>query len=93
MKREIEDAQHLVPEHLRAGLLGYLFRHEPVGGFLTSVLTNDLHEAVGRADPASFAALPKIIQFLYACAPSLSWGSEQAVKDWLARADEPGARL
>src|SRR5262245_54748038 len=73
-----------VPEHLHDGRVLYLLYHLPPGGFLTAVLSNNLREAIGRADDASAAGLPAIVKFLYNNAPSTCWGSEEYVAEWLA---------
>lgn len=76
-----------VPEHLRAGLTNYVEKHRRTGGFLEAVLSNDLKEAMGRADERSREGLFAIVCWLYNEAPSTCWGSPERVSDWL-RADE-----
>lgn len=82
VKDEAESGIHLVPEHLRAGLMAHVMTGRPVGGFLTAVLSNDLLEAVNRADDQSFPALPKIMKFLYNYTPGPCWGSREKVDAW-----------
>lgn len=76
--------EHMVPHHLREGLLAYVTQGRPTGGFLTSVLENDLCGAVKRADPIALAHLINILHFLLAVAPSPCWGSREKVTAWVA---------
>ncbi len=72
-----------VPEHLQGGLMRYLVHRIPPGHFLTAVLSNDLKEAMGRADEASRAGLYQIVSFLYNDAPAPCWGTPGKVWAWL----------
>lgn len=72
-----------VPAHLHEGLNDYLMGHHRPGDFLCAVLRNDLIAAVSRADDVSKPALPDIVAYLLACAPSPSFGSEKNFKEWL----------
>lgn len=72
-----------IPAHLVPGLELYFNERIPVGHFLTAVLQNDLRESVGLADEHSLPALSDLVRFLYMEAPAGSWGSREAVKDWL----------
>ena len=55
----------------------------PTGGFLRAVLTNDLTEAIGRADHINGPAIPHIVAYCYEFLPHESWGSAQKVDSWL----------
>jgi len=57
----------------------------PTGGFLQSVLENNLYEAVGRADQDNAATLVEIVRYVYNDLPALCWGSPEKVKTWLER--------
>ena len=81
--------KHGVPAHIRKGLIAYCTERRPVGDFLTAVLSNNLREAVARADNENAANLHGIVRWLYWHAPGLSWGSPQAVKAWLSRDGDP----
>ena len=72
-----------VPDRMMASLRGYIKHGHPVGGFLFAVLTNNLKEAVGRADSENLANLPAYVGYLYNEAPAACWGSEAKVKAWL----------
>lgn len=73
------------PLHLRDGLLRYLDHGVMPGDFLRAVLANDLAEAVGRADPQSFAGLRDLVGWVrYNISPGLR-GSREAIEEWVAR--------
>lgn len=74
-----------IPPHMMARLRAYLDNHEPVGDFLTAVLTNNLREACERADDTNIEILPVYVAYLYNEAPGLSWGSVERHANWLAR--------
>lgn len=60
----------------------------PVGGFLYAVLTNNLFDAVGRADSENRATLKEILAYVYNEPPSPCWGSPEKVRAWLKPAPE-----
>jgi hypothetical protein len=72
-----------VPENLHEGLIAYMTERRPVGSFLTAVLSNDLQQAVTRADPITGRRLRETVLFLHNYAPAPSWGSPAAVTAWL----------
>lgn len=71
-----------VPSHTIETLENY-WRHgfEP-GGFVTSVLCNDLYTAAMRADHWNKGALGHIVEYVINEAPEGSYGSAELVKDW-----------
>lgn len=73
-----------LPEHLQDGLRRYILDGDSVGGFLTACLENNALDAATKADPVSFVNLKQIMQFLFTCAPSQSWGSAEKVEAWKA---------
>jgi hypothetical protein len=54
----------------------------PLGHFLDAVVTNDLAEAVGRADETNRQALPGLVMFLYNRVPSDCWRTPEKVARW-----------
>lgn len=56
--------------------------HPFVGDFLRAVLSNDLMEAVGRADDDNIRTLPAICSYVYMELPSRCHGSPEIVKEW-----------
>ena len=78
-----------VPPHLHDGLVRYLVHHIKPGGFLTSVLENNLWDAISYADSDSLAALEAIVHWIYRECPVECRGSPRVVTEWLN--DKPQA--
>ena len=72
-----------ISPHMLAALRCYTEKHEPVGGFLTAVICNDLSEAVRRADEVNLRNLPAFVGYLYNKADSRCWGSKERMTAWL----------
>lgn len=72
---------------LDQSLENYIMHGFEPGGFLTSVLANDLFMAVGRADYWNKTNLHHIVHNVIHNMPSLSFGSYEAVTDWCRDAD------
>jgi hypothetical protein len=72
---------------LRDALIAYRDEGRPVGDFLRALLSNDLLEAVGRADHLNTWLLPIYVGYLYNEFPSPAWGSREKVDAWLERHD------
>jgi len=72
-----------IPEHLKEGLLEYVVRGRPVGGFLEAVLSNDLEMSIARADMWSAESIPQIVKWLYNKAPMGCHGSSERFLSWL----------
>lgn len=68
--------------YLNEALENYLMHGFKPGGFLTSVLANDLQMAVSRADHWNRDNLPRIVDEIVWKMPNNSWGSYGAVNDW-----------
>ena len=60
----------------------------PTGGFLYAVLTNNLSEAIGRADENNMKCIVGIVRYIYNECPAACWGSEDRVMEWLKREKE-----
>jgi hypothetical protein len=73
---------------LRDALVAYRDEGRPVGDFLRALLSNDLLEAVGRADHVNTWLLPVYVGFLYNELPSPAWGSQEKVSAWIATHEE-----
>lgn len=75
---------------IRADVLDSLIRYAetgcPTGGFLRAVLSNDLMEAVSRADADNRRTLVDIVQFVYMELPRGCYGSPETVLEWIATA-------
>ena len=63
-----------------------MYGYEP-GGFLTSVLANDLFMAVNRADHWNKSNLYHIVHQIQFKVPSHAYGSYAAVKEWCKDVD------
>lgn len=79
-----------VPDHTRQSFEDYLLRGLPPGSFMSAVLRNDFVAAVCHADHVNREHLPGIAKWMLNHAPSISWGNEQAVRDWVD--DKEGRR-
>jgi len=73
-----------IPNYMMGAIDRYIHKRIPPGHFLTAVITNNLSEAVTRADDTNLSNLPAYVAYFYNEAPSLCWGSERTMKKWLA---------
>lgn len=87
MPRKESDHSTGVPQHTLEALLRYRDQRIPTGGFLYAVLTNDLRDALGRADNFNRSALYEIVHWCYWELPAPSWGSKEKVAAWLEQHD------
>lgn len=71
-----------IPGHTAGGLLRWVEKGTPPGGFLQAVLMNDLKNAVGRADLENLRNLPAMVGWLYNEAPMGCYGSEELYYAW-----------
>lgn len=75
-------AQLGIPDYMQGGLIQHILNGRPTGHFLTAVLSNDLKEAVARADENNQRVLVQYVIFLHNHAPIGCWGSPENVKNW-----------
>lgn len=73
---------------LNQSLENYLMYGYQPGGFLTSVLANDLYAAVGRADHWNKERLPEIVDEIIYKVPAIALGSYEAVEAWCRDQDD-----
>lgn len=73
----------LIEPRFRESIDAYVSTGRPTGGFLEAVLSNDLMEALGRADSGAIDNLPHIVAYVYNEAPSGCWGSRERVREWI----------
>jgi hypothetical protein len=73
----------MIPEHTQGALHRYVEQGLEPGGFLTSVLTNDLMGAISRADSDNIRVLKDICTFIYNNVPSNAWGNSDKVHAWI----------
>lgn len=74
-----------IPDYMHDAIVLYIAHHIQPGHFLCAVMSNDLVEAVGRADDTNQRLIPEYVKFFYNDAPSECWGSPDKVTAWLAR--------
>lgn len=78
----------LIPERMMQSLKNYIEKGERVGGFLTSVLSNDLWRAVGSADDINKPLIPTYVHYLHWESPAECHGSPEHVKAWYEKKDK-----
>jgi len=74
---------HNCPDQVRRSLEFYAREGRPLGGFLTAVVSNDLIDAVRRADPTNTVALSDIVAYVEYRLPGACRGSRANVAEWL----------
>lgn len=78
---------HLHYPNVREDILDSLDRYAqqriPTGSFLEAVLSNNLMEAMGRADIINRHGLFDICRYVYNELPASCHGSEMTVRSWL----------
>jgi len=67
---------------VRVNLSKYASHGQPPGGFLTAVLSNNLYQAVQRADLDNLANMEAIVNHIQNTLPYESYGSPEKVKAW-----------
>ena len=72
-----------IPGYMYRGIVDYITKGMPPGGFLMAILENDLREAVYVADDNNGQIIPDYVRFLYNNAPSACWGNTERVMNWL----------
>jgi len=81
-----------VPEHIRDGIARYINHGDPVGGFLSAFLDNELKEAFGAADDINQRAMLDIVRWFYNRAPSQCWGGVENRRRWQEQGGALGPR-
>ena len=72
------------PETVRDSLKNYVERRLPLGGFLNSVLANDLWSAMFKADLDNRALIYEIVTFIHwEIVPTLCYGSYEKIEAWI----------
>lgn len=72
-------------DKIKESLDRYANDHCPTGDFLAAVLSNDLMDAIGRADKESMADLFSICDYVYNHIPARCHGSRKIVREWIAK--------
>ncbi len=75
----------------KAQMRAYLASGAPPGAFLTAILSNDLRRTLDASETsAEIEALPGLFAWLRYQAPTVCYGSHEAVRAWIE--DEDGKR-
>lgn len=83
LKGKVDENIHLIPEHMRDAVYGYVLDRIEPGSFLLSVLENDLCGAIARADHINKAAIVQWAEFMMWTMPMAARGSKENVAAWL----------
>ena len=70
----------------------YIQKGRYTGSFLRAVLTNDLFEAVGRADHLNIDLIPTYCAYLYNECPAGCFGSVEQYDSWIERGGLDGMK-
>jgi len=81
---EWRNGMYLIPLHCHEGIINYIMKGDPIGGFLTAIVENDLMGAYSRADDINRNALGNYCTFLYNYAPANCHGSFDKRERWQA---------
>jgi hypothetical protein len=72
-----------IPQYMMGGIIRYISEGIPPGDFLKAVITNNLRDAIGRADDFNLRNLPAYPAFFYNKAPGLCWGNQERMEKWI----------
>lgn len=75
----------MIPKYTQEALDRYVNQRIMPGSFLQSVLSNQLFDAVARADRENLAALKDICLYIYNELPGDCWGTRERMMDWLRK--------
>ena len=76
-----------IPRRTKEAIDRYVQQHLLPGGFLEAVLSNNLMDAVCRADSENLEALVEICKYIYNEIPSKCHGSPEKVKAWVDQSE------
>jgi len=82
-----------IPENTLETIERYVQRGIHTGDFLQAVISNNLREAIGRADHGNLWALKQIVQVFHNYCPGECWGSFNAYKAWIDRGGLQGIQI
>jgi hypothetical protein len=75
-------------ERTKQTINDYVNKRYAPGGFIRSVLSNDLVGSVANADEENQRDLVEIVKYVYNHTPSGCWGSREIVDNWLNNATD-----
>lgn len=73
-----------IPVHMQEAMKRYVLEGVEPGDFLTAVITNNLRNAVNRADAVNLPLLKTYVRWFYNVAPGNCHGSVEEMKTWIA---------
>jgi hypothetical protein len=76
-----EQALGGLPSYMHNGVKGYIEKGYPIGGFLTSLFSNDLKGSYRGADATNLRFMERWVDFLFLM-PGPSQGSLEKVHAW-----------
>ena len=74
----------MIPPLTKDAIDGYVAHRYVPGSFVFAVLSNDLKNAVSRADDENARVLIDIVRYCYWEIPGPCWGSKERVLAWLS---------
>lgn len=83
----IETVAAQIPKRLVESINRYVWHGVPTGDFLRAVLSNDLMNAVARADYDSLASICAICTYIHNAVPGCLVGSDDAYRDQIKRGE------
>jgi hypothetical protein len=81
-----------IPEHIRFSFENYLIHGIHPGGFVSSIIANDIFNAVYKADNINMTRISNITTWIVINMPTSSIGSYDAIKDWCSDKDNVRSR-
>ena len=79
----------MIPAKTKEAIDRYVNEKILPGGFLQSVLSNNLMGAFGGADDENRKALPEILAYVWNKIPARCCGSPERVRNWVTGNQEP----
>ena len=80
---QMSEFHTFIPEHMREGFKRYIEQGIPLGSYGKAVITNNLREAAGRADPENAKHIVSTVAWMHNFAPCDCWGSAEAMERWI----------
>jgi len=81
-----------IPPRILEAINDFVWYGVKPGSFVSSVLSNDLIDAVVYADDISLQAIRPICKYVYNAVPSKCWGSREKVQDYIKSCEQQTAR-
>ena len=74
-----------IPDRMMESIKRYIEHGIKPGDFLSAIISNDLREAVGRADDENIKNIPAYVSYFYMEAPASCWGSFKNMQNWIKK--------